>query len=101
MKTFKPGDRVKVIAGPRAGLVTVVTTVLHKARCLEDWHCPDQCWCGLGLPRIHGLDILSDEPDTMISAPPAWLEPWWDGKEAGEWTSDLLRMCKPSMKERT
>ena len=92
MRTFKVGDRVRIVDGslvktPGHGrdvgkLATVVTplvpyqrddipelplgTLVHRVECDDGWLC---------------------------AGVPTWFEPHWPGKEATEWTAELRNLC--------
>jgi hypothetical protein len=92
-RVFRIGDRVKVIAGPRAGEVTTVTSSLVTAHCKRgEAHAAGECFCDLGSPGVHCLDLrtLASAP-VLVSAPPSWLEPFWPGKESADQSlADIL-----------
>ncbi len=93
-RVFKPGDIVKVIVGPRAGEVTTVTSGLCH------WACPvETCLafpCSHKSIPCHQLDLLGAiHPGIPVGAPPAWLEPFWPGKEASDKTlAEILNSLK-------
>lgn len=98
--TFKPGDVVKIVGGcacsncktrspdelKLSGEISVVSSVALPMPFLSMSH---------GMPsdsRWHMLDMRGPTGNP-IAAIPAWLEKHWDGKEAGEWSTELLNLC--------
>ncbi len=79
------------------GAIGVITSALVPA------YWSDGCaelMAALGYPRgslVHTVEW--EEAGKMVGAvsrscaPPAWLEPYDDGREAGEWTEELRRLC--------
>jgi hypothetical protein len=85
MKQFKPGDMVRVIAGPRAGEVTTVRSVL---RLTPRPSSPESFPEGL---MVHSLALRSLLlPGKGVAAPPAWLEPFYPGKESSNTTTEEI-----------
>jgi hypothetical protein len=79
MKTFKPGDVVKVIAGPRAGQITTVAAGPKPF----DPHANAVDLLPLGEP-VYRVNLPPNGGASWVVACPHWLEPYWEGKEKSE-----------------
>jgi hypothetical protein len=85
MRTFKPGDLVRIVCGKRAGEVTTVLSPLIEARgsiadmnTFTPW--PDGA-------MVHEIAIRSLMcPWSNVFHPPGWLELYWEGKDASDQT---------------
>lgn len=76
MKTFKPGDPVRVIAGPRAGEVTTVTGLDVMKSYYKDL---DQVPVGTA---VYDLALAPLNPMiTSVVAPGSWLIPYRESDE--------------------
>lgn len=82
---FKPGDRVEVIAGPRAGEVTTVASELVVTeRLTGDLRV-------LPAEPVHYLALRSFHDGTCIVSPPRWLRPFHINESTGPLTAEQLR----------
>jgi hypothetical protein len=92
MSAFKPGDRVRIIAGPRAGEVTMVSSELFRVtlRLNEDGSTTEVD------DLVHELALRSHNPSAApwshVVAKPAWLRRA-DDDEKAEWTEELRQLC--------
>lgn len=94
MSNFKPGDKVRVIGGPRAGSVA---TIVDKHITGTPVDAIAQRWTQWGVKpgmvtyKIDLPSLVSERP--YVIALPHWLAPFYDGNEKGEWTEELKRLC--------
>lgn len=91
--SFRVGQMVRVVNGPRKGAITTVATGLLRNKRVFDTAC--------GITRrmdVHLLTLVVDaNPDWPITAPPAWLEPY---HEPGDFKTldELIRNVVPAGK---
>jgi hypothetical protein len=87
MKTFKPGDLVRIVKSPapeRVGQVGRVVSGLKTMQLGSPWIERGHAAPGT---RYHELDIESIEFRGLnLGYPPDHLEPYWDGKDASDQT---------------
>lgn len=93
MATFKVGDRVLVVQGPRKGALAVIVAALKPCapRSFRNW------WSRYfdAPPMLHELDVPSFLlPGCNSHAPPEWLRHYYDGNEKGVWTEELRNLCR-------
>lgn len=90
MNSFKVGDAVKVVAGPRAGEVTTVIGPLRRYLGR-----PGERYVARG-DWVYEIGLTPTVPGTRrVVALPEWLRPYREGWEKSEWTDELLSLCKP------
>jgi hypothetical protein len=101
--SFKIGDRVVIVKSPfpeRIGVVCIIVEIVTNAKFTgyPPWDkepyrsllLSSNTACNLGIPDVTGLPRPAIYPDTCIEL---YKD---DGQEKGEWTEDLIRICKPS-----
>lgn len=99
-KVFKVGDRVVIVKSRYPDMIGEVCTVvgdLVSPKCsgISAHHNSGACWCMQGNPLVHRLDLPSKFPYIEVAYPPSHLELYRDdGNEKGEWTDELLRLCR-------
>jgi hypothetical protein len=84
MRTFKPGDVVRIVGGPRAGETTTVVRGPYDAagghRNLRG-----DVWPSGSM--VYELELSSiNSPPLNVRALREWLEPYWEGKESSDQT---------------
>lgn len=97
--TFKTGDTVRVIAGPRIGNVCTITgcaiTGIPVPEVAPYW----KAWGIVPGMAVYMLDLSSLVSCGQVFALASWLVPHRDGDEKGEWTEELRRLCGVGQKK--
>jgi len=109
MRALRVGERVRVVGSCTCGFAArtapadvvvhegVTTTTVASGP--VTWDFPG-CPCCPSGSVVHYVDVRSpSNPTRQFAARPTWLEPFWDGKESIEWSTELRKLCGLGVKE--